>query len=174
MSCKEVSIFAVDVDELDCDSIARALRQTNINIVSSTVWEAFDHLRGVNGKAKLMFPYLVLLDPRMPRMEGIEFLVALRASHDLADTIVFVLSTTSLDEKQCFAYNLNIAGFIPKDHLGTRSLKLVEMIERFWRIADRRSRINPAIAPRPAALPPNSSGWDPLGAGPKESGEHVS
>jgi CheY-like chemotaxis protein len=72
----------------------------------------------------------------MPRMNGIEFLQALRADEKLRDSIVFVLTTSKSDEDRMAAYNLNIAGYLVKSDVGAGFIRLVELLECYWRVVE--------------------------------------
>lgn len=58
---------------------------------------------------------LIFLDLNMPRMNGIEFLDALRADFRLARSLVFVLSTSNDARDRRAAYARGVAGYICKD-----------------------------------------------------------
>ena len=55
-------------------------------------------LRGTNGRARLPRPFLILLDLNMPRMDGIEFLQALRQDSELKKSVVFIMTTSGAEE----------------------------------------------------------------------------
>ena len=93
--------------------------------------EALQMLRGEHGHEKLPRPYLIMLDLNMPRMNGIEFLQALRDDPKLTDSIVFVLTTSSNEEDQTAAYQEHIAGYLLKADAGENFLKVVKMIQAF-------------------------------------------
>jgi CheY-like chemotaxis protein len=69
--------------------------------------EALDRLRGVAGS-----PRLILLDLRMPVMDGWQFRAAMRADPLLSGIPVVVMSAdTALDQK---CQELSVAGVLPK------------------------------------------------------------
>jgi DNA-binding NarL/FixJ family response regulator len=93
-------------------------------------------LKGTNGEPKLPRPHLVLLDINMPRMNGIEFLQALREDADLHDTVVFVLTTSKSDEDKVAAYQANPAGYVLKSDVGAGFVGLVTLLDHYWRIVE--------------------------------------
>ena len=77
--------------------------------------EALTLLRGNSDENPLNpMPKIVLLDINMPKMNGIEFLKAIRADEQLKSLTVFVLTTSDAQKDINDAYNYNIAGYILK------------------------------------------------------------
>lgn len=133
---REVSILLVDDDIVDAEAITRAVRRERIlnNIVHvSNGLEAIEALRD---DAIIGRPRFVLLDLNMPRMNGIEFLKYIRDDSELRQEIVFVLTTSDLDEDKVAAYGSNVAGYILKDKVGEDFEKLLGLIDSFWRIVE--------------------------------------
>jgi CheY-like chemotaxis protein len=60
-------------------------------------------------------PFLVLLDLNMPRMNGVEFLDALRADLRLARTVVYALTTSNDPRDRRATYARGVSGYICKD-----------------------------------------------------------
>lgn len=63
-------------------------------------------------------PDLILLDLNMPRMGGLRFLDELRADPMLADSVVFVLTSSAEDNDRAQSYARNVAGYIVKSRAG--------------------------------------------------------
>ena len=129
-----VHILIVDDDQVDVRAIKRGLEKQKIvnNVVTACDGvEALQILRGQDGREKLPRPYLILLDLNMPRMNGIQFMHALRHDPELMDSIVFVLTTSNSEEDQMEAYKEHIAGYLLKSEAGENFLKIIRMIEAF-------------------------------------------
>lgn len=138
MTDHTVQILLVDDNEVDIEAILRALkRQRIVNpvTVAHDGVEALQALRGI-GQPRLPRPNLVLLDLAMPRMNGIEFLDALRADRELKDTIVFVLTTSASDEDKVASYDHNVAGYIVKEDVGEGFVRLLTLLDHYWRIVE--------------------------------------
>jgi CheY-like chemotaxis protein len=139
MTGRTVNVLLVEDNIVDQEGILRAFKQHRIaNPVQIAVdgAEALAMLRGSDGRPKLARPFLILLDLNLPRVSGIEFLRSIRADPDLHDSIVFVLTTSKRDEDRVASYDLNVAGYMVKGDVGAGFLRLVEMLEHFWRIVE--------------------------------------
>jgi len=137
MTGNTVTILLVEDDVVDRMAIRRALRELKIvnPVVEATHGiEALDHLRGDNGRTKLPWPCLILLDLKMPRMGGLEFLEVLRSDPELRRLVVFVMTTSSTDEDRMRAYDKNIAGYILKERVGQEFIEAISMLEHYWRV----------------------------------------
>ena len=136
---RTVTLLLVDDDDGDARSVQRAFASSRIaNPIVRAIdgVDALDILRGHNGKTKLTPPYLLLVDLNMPRMNGIELVEALRQDHDLHSCIVFVLTTSGRDEDKVAAYDLNVAGYIVKEHAGKDFQRLIDMMQCYWRVVE--------------------------------------
>ena len=134
-----VNILLVDDDEVDVQGLKRAFAKSRIGnpiTVARDGVEALEVLRGENGRAKLPRPHLILLDLNMPRMNGIEFLHALRADPALGSAIVFMITTSKAEEDKARAYGHHVAGYIVKQDPARTFMEAVTLIESYWKIVD--------------------------------------
>jgi len=141
----------VEDDRIDAKAFMRAIEQQRISnpvTVAKDGVEAWEILKGSNGKQSLSRPYIVILDINMPRMSGIELLREIRADDELRDSIVFVLTTSNDDQDKIKAYDLNVAGYMLKSDMGNSFLSAVELVEKYWRVVelpvDRAAAVNAA------------------------------
>jgi CheY-like chemotaxis protein len=134
-----VSILLAEDDLIDQKAFLRAfekLRIKNPVTVAKDGLEAWEILKGVNGKAPLGRPNLLILDINMPRMNGLELLDRIREDADLHDSIVFMLTTSNDEEDKIEAFNLNVAGYMLKSDIGQSFVKAVELIDKYWRVME--------------------------------------
>ncbi len=106
-------ILLVDDDEVDVMNVQRAFArhgaQNSLHLASNGV-EALQRLRD----GSIPERRLILLDLNMPRMNGIEFLRALRADPALHSSVVVVLTTSNEERDKLEAHALAIAGYLLK------------------------------------------------------------
>src|SRR5690349_16771786 len=115
-------ILLVDDDEVDAEAIFRSFARHKIsNPIAHAVdgIEALAFLRGDQQSNPLPRPYIILLDLNMPRMNGLEFLRAIRQDAALKSSVVFILTTSNREEDKWAAYNDQVAGYILKEKAGS-------------------------------------------------------
>jgi CheY-like chemotaxis protein len=136
MSDRPLNILLVEDDEIDVMNVRRAFRKGNIPhalYVAGNGEEALAMLRhGPLPRGRR----LVLLDLNMPRMNGIEFLGALRADPELQRTPVVVLTTSNDERDKLDAYNLNVAGYLVKPVTFESFVELMRTLDRYWTVVE--------------------------------------
>ena len=136
---RTVHILLVEDDEIDAEAVVRAFRRQKIanplTIVQDGI-EALNALRGEGGHKKLSWPYIILLDINLPRMNGIEFLQTLRDDPKLKQSIVFMLTTSNRDEDKLAAYDQQIAGYLLKSRTGTDFADLITLLASYEQIVE--------------------------------------
>lgn len=132
---KEVTLLVVDDDDIDAIAIERALRKLKL---LNTVYRARDGLDALNllRSGAIPAPYIILLDLNMPRMNGLEFLQALRNDPKLTHAVIFVLTTSKSDEDLVAAYREHVAGYVLKQHMDRDFLEVIGLIEHYWRLVE--------------------------------------
>lgn len=134
-----VTILLVEDDDVDVMVVRKAFRElriANTLVVAHDGIEALELLRGENGKVRVAHPVIVLLDLNMPRMNGLEFLQAVRDDPALRSLVVFVMSTSAAEEDRLKAYEKNIAGYVLKHSPGRSFMEAIAMLEHYWRVVE--------------------------------------
>ncbi len=135
----ETTFLIVDDNELDVEKIKRGFKRLDLpnNIEAARDgYEALDRLRGSNGAKKLEWPYIIMLDLNMPRMNGLEFLEALRGDSSIAHAPVFVLTTSDRQEDVSAAYRFNVCGYIVKPIAMASMFEALATLKSFWRLSE--------------------------------------
>ncbi|MCB0429429.1 MAG: response regulator [Flavobacteriales bacterium] len=136
---RPINIFLVEDDDGDAKAVNRAFSKAKIAnpiIRAEDGIDALEILRGENGKEKPPVPFILFVDLNMPRMNGIQLIQEMRKDPELKKCIVFVLTTSKSDDDKIKAYDLNVAGYIVKETAGQDFLKLVDLVDIYWRIIE--------------------------------------
>jgi len=129
-----MNILLVEDDDVAAEAVVRSLRKFAVDapvIHAQDGLEALEILRNEHPGLTISRPYLILLDLNMPRMNGFEFLHAVRHDEKLHDSVIFVLTTSDNDTDRSRAYNENIAGYMVKSAVGPQFAKLAALLENF-------------------------------------------
>jgi len=133
MNTREMlNLLVVDDDSIDVMTVRRGLERAAIK---HRLFEAFDGvsaLEVLRGNDMPPERRLVLLDLNMPRMNGLEFLRAVRADAQLAATRVVVLTTSTQERDRTEAMRLHAAGYFVKPLDFNPFVELLRTIERYW------------------------------------------
>ena len=128
------SILLIDDDDVAAEAVVRGLRKHEFLcpiVLAEDGHVALQILRAQHAVRRIAKPYVAFLDLNMPRMNGFEFLHALRADDALRATLVFVLSTSGSDSDRARAYNENIAGYMVKAKLGPQLKGLAHFLVEY-------------------------------------------
>jgi CheY-like chemotaxis protein len=95
--------------------------------------EALEYLqRQVARFANAPRPNLILLDLNMPRMDGREFLAAIKQLPDLRDIPVVVLTTSEVERDVVASYDLGAAGYITKPVDVVQFMAAIRAVGDYW------------------------------------------
>jgi len=140
MSSKQINLLHIEDDTIDRMVIERTLKKIEgIGVIhnANNGEEALDLLKGENGKEKLSpFPQIILLDINMPRMNGLEFLQALRSEEQLKHLVVYMVTTSNDEFDVRGAYEYNVSGYILKPVDISHFEKTFKILTDFWRLCE--------------------------------------
>lgn len=126
-----MNILLVEDDDVDVEAIVRGFKKYKVGnpfIIARDGQEALEKIQ-----EGIPAPFFVLLDLNMPRMNGIEFLKALRSNPTYRNTIVFVLTTSNSDRDRWAAYEQHIAGYLLKSQAAKDFSNVAEVIDVYRR-----------------------------------------
>ncbi len=126
-------ILLVEDDELDVISVERSLKKLGVEYELFTAYngiEALEMLRKPSGLTLL--PDAILLDLNMPKMNGIEFLKALRKDENLKNINVFVMTTSGDEADRKATEQLGVSGYLIKPLNFNNNNKRTDSVEGFF------------------------------------------
>ncbi|QSQ23177.1 response regulator [Pyxidicoccus parkwayensis] len=133
---KTLHILLIEDDEVDVMNVRRAFQKNHIAnplYVAGNGVEGLEMLR--NGKVP-EGRRLVLLDLNLPKMNGIEFLRAVRADPELSSTSVVVLTTSANERDKVEAYKLNVAGYLLKPVTFVNFVEVMATLNKYWTLVE--------------------------------------
>ena len=133
---KSLNILLVEDDQVDVMNVKRAFER---NKIANPLFVAGDGIEGLELLRSGKIPRerrLVLLDLNMPRMNGIEFLRALRADEELHLTPVVVLTTSDDERDKINAYDLNVAGYLLKPVTFVNFVEAMAALNKYWTLVE--------------------------------------
>jgi CheY-like chemotaxis protein len=139
---EQIEILLVEDNPEDAEMTMRALRKRNL--ANQLHWvkdgaEALDYLFGTGeyaGRDKHHPPKLVLLDIKMPKVDGIEVLRRIKAS-DLKTVPVVVMTSSNEERDVLESYRLGVNSYIVKPVQFEAFLDTVAKIGLYWVLTNR-------------------------------------
>ena len=142
---KEVEILLVEDNPNDAELIQRTLHK--LNITNEIVWvqdgaEAIDCIfnTGKYTSQKGTKPRLILLDLRLPKIDGLEVLKKLKNDPNTRHIPVIVLTSSNEDKDMVASYNLGVNSFVSKPVEFEEFVKVVSNLGLYWLIVNKMPR----------------------------------
>lgn len=140
MNSKPLSILHIDDDQVDKMVIEKVIRKLGITthlFHAGDGEEALDLLLGTNGKtAPDPRPDIIITDINMPRMNGLEFLKALRDDPNLRHMSVLIMTTSNDDVDRQEAYRHNVAGYVIKPVDIQEFENTFQILHAYWKLCE--------------------------------------
>ncbi len=131
----EMNILLVEDSDLDAMILERTLKRMELpaSIVRARDGvEALEILEGELPNALTGQPFFILLDINMPRMNGHDFLSALRSKEAISDRLVFMFTTSDNPADISLAYKQNVSGYFVKPQGSSELRKVLTSLHTFW------------------------------------------
>jgi len=131
-------ILLVEDNTNDALLTLRALQRADILnevVVARDGAEALDYLTSQGqyvGRNSEDLPVVVLLDLKMPRMGGLEFLEKIRNISSLKFLPVVILTSSNEDRDVCESYNLGANSYIQKPVDFDRFVQAIRTLGLYW------------------------------------------
>jgi two-component system response regulator len=132
------TILLVEDNPDDVKLTMRALKKSNILneiVVAQDGVEALDYLFGTgkyDGRDTNIKPQVILLDLKMPKMDGIEVLRRMRADERTQPLPVVVLTTSSEDRDKIESYKLGANSYVRKPVDFSQFAEAVQQLGLYW------------------------------------------
>lgn len=135
---KTVEILLVEDNDDDAHLALRALKKHNVS--NSILWvkdgeEALDYMffRGeFANRPKGQNPKLILLDLKMPKVDGLEVLAEIRKHADTVSTPVVMLTSSQEERDITESYNLGVNSYIVKPVDFNKFAEAIKDVGFYW------------------------------------------
>jgi CheY-like chemotaxis protein len=133
-----ITVLIAEDDHDDCWMIGEAFQECVPDCVLAYVHDGFELLHYLRKQAGYVTftdaprPDLILLDLKLPRMDGFEALAEIKSDPHLRSIPVVVLTNLCTELDIMRAYDLGAAGFIIKPETLAGMLELVRAINHYW------------------------------------------
>ncbi len=139
----EVEILLVEDNPADAELATRALRKNKI--ANKLIWvkdgaEALDVLFGRGnyaGREENHVPHLILLDLRLPKVDGLEVLRIIKHDERTKHIPVVVLTSSRQDRDVVEAYKLGVNSYISKPVAFEAFARTVADLGMYWLLLNR-------------------------------------
>jgi CheY-like chemotaxis protein len=128
-------VLLVEDDADHAELVRRGLEEYGSRLELTHVEDgeaALDHLRQRAPRDAAGRPHLILLDLRLPRIDGLEVLREIKASPDLCDIPCVVLTTSQAEGDMVKAYRLHANSYLVKPGDYQQFVELIAGVERYW------------------------------------------
>lgn len=145
----EPAILLVEDNPDDEALTLRALRKNNFNnavVVARDGVEALDYLFGTGVHAERdasILPHVVLLDLKLPRLDGLEVLKRIRADERTKLVPVIVLTSSQEDEDIVDSYSLGANSYVRKPVDFLEFTEAIRQLGLYWLVIN----LQPATRP---------------------------
>jgi len=133
-------ILLVEDNPRDEALTLRALRKNNVKneiVIARDGVEALDYLLGTgdhSGRDISVMPHLVLLDLKLPKIDGLQVLERIRANDHLRRLPVVIFTSSSEDEDLIRSYDLGANSYVRKPVDFAQFLEATKQLGLYWLI----------------------------------------
>jgi len=127
-------VLLVEDDRVDAMTVKRAFKDLNITNALDIVGNGEEALEWL-GNPQNEKPCIILLDLNMPKMNGIEFMRAIKQDFILRRIPVIILTTSKEEQDKTESFNLSASGYMikPVDYL--QFIETMRTINMYWTLS---------------------------------------
>jgi two-component system, response regulator len=140
MTSATVEILLVEDNPNDLELAMHAFERhkfSNRVEVARDGQEALDYLLGTNGQAAGVTPKVILLDLKLPRVDGLEVLRAIRADDGLRHLPVVILTSSREERDIVDSYDLGVNSYIVKPVDFAQFSQIITQVGLYWSVVNR-------------------------------------
>ncbi len=133
----KMNILLVEDNDLDAMILDRTIKKLGLPASVVRACDGIEALAILSGEApgiEIPGPFFILLDINMPRMNGHDFLQALRARDDIGHHVVFMFTTSTNPEDIAKAYNRHVSGYFVKPQDSADMRRILTSLHKFWEL----------------------------------------
>ena len=143
MNTEQIEILLVEDNPNDAELAIRALKEHNL--ANKLVWakdgaEALDFIFGTRAYASRdtnNHPKLILLDLRLPKVDGLEVLHKIKADERTKAIPVVVMTSSTEDRDIVESYKLGVNSYLSKPVGFDEFVKMVSEVGLYWLLLNR-------------------------------------
>jgi CheY-like chemotaxis protein len=131
-------ILVAEDDPTDAYFLERAFKRAGIPVILRFVRDGQEVIEYLEGKgqfadrARHPMPQLVLLDLKMPRVDGFDVLAWVRKRPDLNEMLIVIFSASDEPKDMNRAYDLGANWYLVKPHSMEELNELVGRFKKYW------------------------------------------
>lgn len=145
MTGQTVEILLVEDNPNDLELAIHAFQKHNFANtieVARDGQEALDYLLGGNGRAAGTPPKVILLDLKLPKVDGLEVLRQIRADPVLKHLPVVILTSSREERDIVESYNLGVNSYIVKPVDFDKFVDTVQTLGLYWLLLNEPPRLD--------------------------------
>ncbi len=130
------TVLMADDDEEDCMLAANAFAESGAKAAFSCVWDGIELMNYLHehlaGRGDRELPKLILLDLNMPRKDGREALIEIKAEPALQNIPIIILSTSQVQKDVAFCMKAGAQSFISKPATFDGWVEIMKSLAENW------------------------------------------
>jgi two-component system, response regulator len=145
IDAKEIEILLVEDNPNDAELAIRSLKKQNL--ANNLVWlkdgeEALDFLfqKGKYSSGGNNIPRIMLLDLRLPKIDGLEVLKEIKSNAKTKHMPVIILTSSKEDRDMVASYKLGVNSFVSKPVEFDKFAKIVSALGFYWLVVNKMPR----------------------------------
>ena len=128
-------ILLLEDDVVDQESVKRAFKALRITNPLAIANNGEEGLTSLRNQANRM-PCLILLDIKMPKMGGIEFLGEIKKDEKLKQIPVVVFTSSKEEQDKIASFKLGVAGYVAKPSVQEKFFEVIRTIDLYWTLSE--------------------------------------